>query len=134
MKVCEVIKKHRKKIISTIDKDDIIVENLYSQNILNERQYQIIKSEKVPMQAAEKLLDFIQYSGVHGFVKLCEVLNEEYEWLASELLVEAERNGIDLNLPNSYSKYFLPSLPVSFYFCITLLRKSTSVLCGCINQ
>ena len=101
MAFCEIIKKNRKSLLSTIDKDDIIVEILYSQNVLTERQYQIIKAEKVPLQATEKLLDFVQCSGLYGFIKFCNALDEEYSWLASELKNNAKKLGIDCDMQNN---------------------------------
>ena len=96
MAVSQVFQKYRREIISSIDCDSVLIEILYSDEVINERQYQQIKAEAVPIQAAEKLLDFIQYAGLQAFLKFCLSLDIDYAWLADKLRHEAKETGLDV--------------------------------------
>jgi len=99
-----IIKKHRKNLMFTIDGDQLVVEELYSRNIINERQYQQIKAVKVPIQSIEMLLDIIQHAGLNAFIKFCEVLDSDYSWLADHLRSDAQILGVNLKDQGMYVK------------------------------
>ena len=93
----EVLRKNRKVLLSTINQDELVVESLYSDTILNERQYQEIKAEKVPIKAAELLLDFLHRGDCKVFMKFCEILDSDYPWLAELLRSDAQEIGLKLD-------------------------------------
>ena len=112
----KLIKKHRKVLISTINGDEIIVEELYSQNIINERQYQQIKAEKVPIYSTEILLDALQHSEFNTFAKFCEILDSDYSWIANQLRSDAQMAGLNLTCNGKFIFFWLLNTKGKVFF------------------
>ena len=97
MSVEDVLRKHRKLLLHTIDEDKVLVETLYAENVLSERKYQEIKAEHLPIKAAEKLLNVIMHSGSVGLEKFCCALDDEHKWLAEKIRQDAEEAGVNVD-------------------------------------
>uniref|UniRef100_F6ZJN0 Death domain-containing protein n=1 Tax=Ciona intestinalis TaxID=7719 RepID=F6ZJN0_CIOIN len=108
-----IIGKHRKLLISNIVDSGMLTENLYGLGILKERQYQIIQSQRIQLDKTIKILDCVQLLSAKDFVVFCQVLSEDYPWLAKTLLDCVKLNEIneDVTQTTSFLEKFGEEIP-----------------------
>ncbi|XP_045181585.2 uncharacterized protein LOC123540549 [Mercenaria mercenaria] len=85
-----VLQKHTQDIV----RDMIVTENLlgtmFQKNIFDSEMVEIIKSGRTHSEQAYKMLEFLPKRGPDAYDSFCEVLQEEYPWVAKLLRESVE--------------------------------------------
>lgn len=93
--------KHRKELLQSLDlSSTYILDALFGEGALTERQYDEIKSKLTCYDQNLTLLEFLTRSSSgsdRDFVVFCNALKESYEWLSERLLRDAAEAGVNLS-------------------------------------
>jgi len=74
-----------------------IIEELYSNEVLNEREYQNVKSKTNDREQCVLILNYISVCEVSQFFKFCDILKEDYDWVQEKIVSDAKEAGIIRN-------------------------------------
>lgn len=90
-----VLLKYRKQLLQNLDLNSTyILDTLFGEKVINELQYDAVKSKGTCYEKNATLLGYVACSGNRNFFAFCNALKDEYGWLSEAMLNEASEAGI----------------------------------------